>query len=56
MSSNVERLTILYAEDHTATASRLKTSLEEVGNFEVVIAADGLDCPGIRWCSYFYIK
>lgn len=50
---NVERLTILYAEDHTTTASKLKTSLEEVGNFEVVIAADGLEAWNLFNSQYF---
>lgn len=51
--SNAERLTILYAEDNTATASRLKTSLEEAGNFEVVIASDGLEAWHLFNSQYF---
>jgi DNA-binding response OmpR family regulator len=51
--SNAQRLTILYAEDNTATASRLKTSLEKAGNFEVVIATDGLEAWHLFNSQYF---
>jgi DNA-binding response OmpR family regulator len=51
--SNASTLTILYAEDNTATAHTLKTSLEKAGNFEVVIAADGLEAWDIFNSKYF---
>jgi len=51
--SKIAPLTILYAEDNPATASTLKISLEQAGNFEVVIAADGMEAWDFFNNKYF---